>query len=103
MTFGCRQTQPANTLPTTPPCCAPYESYPKGLAVGSNVGWGPVGHALDVQGLSLVESVFLWWVSPVMKQTVHLQQLTGRQRSLDTHPTKKRMEMWNEVSNLSWK
>lgn len=63
-------------------------SYPEGLAVGPDVGRGPVGQALDVQGLSLVEAAFLGGLGPVVEQAVHLQQLSVRQRSLDTHPVR---------------
>lgn len=68
-------------------------SYPKGLAVGSDVGWRPVGHTLYMQSLSLMENIFLWGLSPAVEKTVHPQQLTGRKRHLDTHPTKKTVEM----------
>lgn len=54
------------------------EPYPEGLTVGPNVGWGPVGQALDMQSLFLVEAAILQGLGPVMQQTVHLQQLTSR-------------------------
>lgn len=58
---------------------AEFYSYPKGLAVRPNVGWGPVGQALDMQGFFVAEAAFLLrGLSPVVEQTIHSQQLTGR-------------------------
>jgi len=54
-----------------------FQPYPEGLAVRSDVSWGPVGQALDMQGFSLLEAAFLQGLGPVMEQAVHLQQLTG--------------------------
>lgn len=48
------------------------ETYPEGLTVGPDVGWGPVGQALDMQGFPLVEAAFLQRLGPVMEQAVHL-------------------------------
>lgn len=55
-----------------------WGSYPERLAVGPDVGGGPVREALDMQGFSLMEAAVLRGPGPVMEQTVHLQQLTGR-------------------------
>jgi len=65
------------------------EPYPEGLTVGPDVGRGPVGQALDMQGFPLVEAALLRGLGPVLEQAVHLQQPAGRERSLNTHPARR--------------
>lgn len=75
----------ATTTKFKPPACwgfrrlSPFclHSYPDSLAVGTDVGRRPVGHALHVQGSSFTEAAFLERFSPGMEQTIHLEQLAS--------------------------
>lgn len=64
-----------------------HEPHLEGLAVRPDVSRRPVGEALDMQGFFVVETAFLQGLGPVMEETVHLQQLSGWQRHLNTNPT----------------
>lgn len=64
-----------------------HEPHLEGLAVRPDVSGGPVGEALDMKGFFVAETAFLQGFGPVMEETVHLQQLSTRQRRLDTNPT----------------
>ena len=71
-----------------PPPITRRAPYPQGLAVRPDVGWSPVGQALDMEGLSLDEEAVLQGLAAVVEETVHLEQLCAGQGSLDTHPGK---------------
>lgn len=79
--------QTTNT--TQYPSTNSHVTYPDSLAVGPDVGRGPVGEALDMQCFPLVEAAFIWRLGPVMEQAVHLQQLAARQRHLDAHSARR--------------
>lgn len=61
-------------------------SYLHSLAVGPDVSRRPMRHTLHMQRVSVLEASLCRSHRPVMKQYIHLQELTHRQPSLNTHP-----------------
>lgn len=59
--------------------------YLEGLAVGPDVGRGPVGQALDLHGVLVVGGVWGSGCGPVVEETVQLQQLSLGEGRLHTH------------------